>query len=249
MIIMVDLDETLLNSQGEVGNYTKMILEQLRPQHKLVFNSARSLTASQKIADLLKPDWQILNAGSTIYDSNNHLIYENPIAIPEVNYIVKYLKSKQIFNILIESGNGFLSDNLTFISTHGYVKYANLDNYKYPAYKIVYHDNDTNSGTYLAKKFNFDFTTYVNSNIHKISKTNKGQGLDSFKAITKTTEPIIAFGDDLGDIPMLLKADVAVKMANSNNALNDYPFLTCPDNNSDGVAKFLLSYLKKKEGI
>ena len=56
-------------------------------------------------------------------------------------------------------------------------------------------------------------------------------------------------GDDLGDIPMLLKADVAVKMANSNNALNDYPFLTCPDNNSDGVAKFLLSYLKKKEGI
>ncbi len=249
MILMFDLDDTLLNKDGIISSYTINILNKYKKDNLYVINSARSLDATKKLLFNFKPDYLILNAASTIYDKNLNLIYSNPFSIIETQNIINELKKRQIFNILIESGEGFKTDNLEFIKNHNYASYSNLNYYNNIAYKIVYHSDNKHIGEQIALKYNLDFTTYVNTNINKFSKTTKGEGLIILKKILNYKDKIMAFGDDLGDLSMLLNSDIPIIMANSHPKLKEFNFNITKCNNDDGVAYFIEHYFKQKEGI
>lgn len=244
MIIMLDLDDTLLNKEGKIDEITLNYLNEIKNKHLIVFNTARALSNTLNILEIFKPHYLILNAGSTIYDSNLKLIYEDPIKNEIAKKVIKELKANNVFNIEIEYGDGFKSDNLEFIKNHNYIKYENLETFSQDVYKIVYHDTKKLLGQKIALKYNLDFTNYINSNINKISKHDKGHGLLKFKEILNIKDKIIAFGDDLGDISMLKEADIPVIMANSQPELFKYNFNQTKNNNENGIYYYL-----KKEGI
>lgn len=243
MIIMLDLDDTLLNNEGIISPYTITVLNDVAKRHLVVFNSARSFAATKDLCKLFKPHYQILNGGNTIYNFKDELIYEKPIDANTTNYLIKKLKENYVNTILVESGNGFVTDDLAYLTNHNYANYANLETYKTKSYKIVYHDDNKTIGLKLAKELNLDFTTYINTNINKFCPTTKGNGVQEFRKLFPN-EKIIAFGDDLGDLDMLKKADVGIIMANSHKELFNYNFVVTLSNEENGIAYYL-----KKEGF
>ena len=73
--IVFDLDDTLLNSERKVSDFTLSTLKKLQELgHFLVINTARSKMYAKEYIDLINPNFSILNGGSLIIDQNKKAI-------------------------------------------------------------------------------------------------------------------------------------------------------------------------------
>ena len=58
---------------------------------------------------------------------------------------------------------------------------------------------------------------------------------------------VICFGDDIGDLNMILEAGVGVLLSNAKEDLKErVKYITKYDNDHDGVARFLIDYFNIK---
>ena len=74
MYIVVDLDDTLLNSERQITEYTHKVFNELREKgHKIVINTARSFFTASRLINELKPDYSILNGGSLVIDKEKNV--------------------------------------------------------------------------------------------------------------------------------------------------------------------------------
>lgn len=64
-IILVDLDLTLLRSDGTISDHTISVLNECRKRGILIgFSTSRGTTRIQKYSDLIHPEIKICNAGA-----------------------------------------------------------------------------------------------------------------------------------------------------------------------------------------
>lgn len=249
MLIITDLDDTLLPSDNVISEYTIEVLKKLQKlNHKIVFNTARSLTATLDIYSQFKPDYLILNGGSSIYNNNLELLYEKRITLTTTLEIINYLKTMNIHNILIECGDGFLTESLEILKRYSDVRLIDFHDIKVGALKIVYEDSTNNNAEFIKNTYQLDVTNYVGGKLHKVSCNNKAIGNRILlELLNDNSQKTICFGDDLGDIQMLLEADFPVRMQNSQPELFKYNFdETLVSNNFDGVAKYLARKILKE---
>ncbi len=119
MIIFVDLDDTLLPKSQKLSPYTIEILKECQKKgHKLVFSTARSVQAAMPVFKQIKADYMVLNGGSSIYNNSLNLLYENRIGKRETKEIISYLEGKGLYTLLVEAGDGFLTDNKDFVDKY-----------------------------------------------------------------------------------------------------------------------------------
>ena len=84
-MIVMDLDNTLLNSDKNISDYSISILEKCRSTGiKIVIATARSKKSAERIIKLIKPDFMILNGGSLVINNIEKIIY-NKIITKEIS--------------------------------------------------------------------------------------------------------------------------------------------------------------------
>lgn len=241
MIIYTDLDGTLLNDKSEISSYSKQIIAQLQQKgHIFVFNTARSFEATKEFLVDVKPDYLILNGGNQIFDKNLNIIFEQRISLNETLEIINDLHKNNINHILVELGDGFISDNLEYVQKHLYTKFLDFSKIDKGALKIVYESNNDFDDTIFETKYNLDMTNYVGGKLHKLSVHDKSYGNIKLEELLNNSDQTISFGDDLGDINMLKSSNIKVCMKNSQPELFKYDFIiTDYTNDEDGVTRYL----------
>jgi len=246
--IVYDLDDTLLNDQRKVSEFTLKVLKHLQDSgHKLVINTARSKYYSQEFLDAIQPDYAILNGGALIINKAGETIFSQTIDVPTVQRIIARLKEvTKVFSVQSESG--FYSSDTNYTAQNAIYFDFWKDTYREPAYKIVTSIADDAKAESIAKEFDLDMVSYFGGDFKRFThnKTNKASGnRNLMKLLRANMADVIAFGDDWGDLQMLQEAGLGVIMKNAREELRSLcPIISSYTNNEDGVARFLLEYFQ-----
>lgn len=241
MLISTDLDQTLLNNKSQVSEYTKDILDKAKAKgHIIAYNTARHLAGVMDVYEQYVPDYLILNGGCAIYDSKLNPIYEARVSLEDTKRLIKILQDNKC-GILLEIGDGFLTDLEEVHQRFTNSKVADLSKIDKGALKLVYYSEDHTLLDKLQNEFpHLDMVNYLGKKLYKISKYNKANGNKILKEILGNEIKVASFGDDYGDIEMLEESDIAVCMKNSQEKLFSYNFnVTEFDNDNDGVSKWI----------
>ena len=106
-LIAIDLDGTLLNSNGIVSNETKETLRQIINKNiKIVLTSGRMIDSIRKIAEEIGGQkYLIAGNGSIVYDIENHqILYKNFLSKEKVLDVIKVCEQNSIYyNIYTEN--------------------------------------------------------------------------------------------------------------------------------------------------
>ena len=246
-IIIFDLDDTLLDNNSQVSKYTLDVLVRARDNgHLLVFNTARSKMRSKRVFDVVKPDFCIYNGGAQITDKDGKTIFAAGIEKETCNAVIS-----ELFDFTdrfsVQNDDWFYSANEDYNAPD--VRYFDFKNEEFPtgAYKIIAFSDNPDSLLPLAEKYDLDFMSYFGGPFCRFTKrgVTKAYGNRTLVSILgKSLSDIIAFGDDTGDMGMLLEAGVGVLMKNAKEELK-VAAVTVSDytNDEDGVARFLVKHL------
>lgn len=274
LLVVSDLDGTLLNSEGKLSRFTISVVRKFVKQGNIFcIATARPFRGAKEFYDQLKLDsicvnyngatlinpkdenfsginymfskhiaWNILNDNSIMNNVQN-VIIENE----NTSYIWKKPKTKeQLMQIL----------NWFHIEDKDNINYGDeIKNIKFNPHTINF---------IISKKNGFDtinklmiscetlaIKTYEMDEEFKVIEigikiANKGQALkylSDFYGVDMSHT--IAFGDNNNDIELLQNARFSFAMLNATNTAQfAAKFITKKDNDSDGVANTLLSFLK-----
>lgn len=245
--IVFDLDDTLLDRNKEISAYTLAVLGRLQAMgHRIVINTARSLSYSREPFDILSPDYAVLSGGALIVDREKRPIFRAGLDHATTLSVIREL--------LALTDNFSVQTETTLYSSGDYsgqdARKFNFREETFPfcAQKIVAAIPENAPAAALAEKFGLTYTTYLDGPFRRYSPpdTTKATGNRHLAALTGgRVEDIIAFGDDLGDVEMLRQAGVGVLMKNARKEL--WPL--CPrisrfSCDEDGVARFLAEYFR-----
>ena len=242
MIICFDLDDTLLNKKGEVTDYTLEVLNECKRRgHILVINTARSLEYASTIIDIIKPHYSVLYAGALIVDENRNIIYKDAISAQKTNLIIKTLNTLG-YNYSIQVLGKTLSSDPEI-----YGELTNFSNgYIGEALKIIPRFMNALDWEKIAKEYDVDYVTYRHNEWSRFSSKTVSK-LNGLKVVMEkegiTKENVISFGDDTGDLPMILGSGIGVAMENSIDLVKEKVNYIAGLSYEDGVANFLVRYL------
>lgn len=248
--IVFDLDDTLLNKQSAVSEFTLQTLKRLQMLgHKLVFNTARSQYYSKKYLDTIEPDYAILNGGALIIDKAGQAIYSKMIDVPALQSIISRLM--EVTEVIsVQSESGFYTSTASYTAQNAQFFDFRRDLFQEPAYKIVASLTDTEAKA-IACEHKLEVVSYLSGDFKRFNclGTNKASGnCNLVRILGASLEDVIAFGDDWGDLDMLRQAGVGVLMKNAKEELHSLcPTLSAYTNDEDGVARFLLEYFHMNE--
>ena len=249
-LIIFDLDDTLLDADGRVGELTIAVLQKAREMgHKLVFNTARSQMRSAEVFNIVKPDFAIYNGGSHITDGEGNSIFESGIDKETCNALVpEFWTVTERFSMQAE---WFYTANPDYKAPD--VKYFDFKANEFPtgAYKIIAHSHEPEKFLPIAEKYDLDFSTYFGGPFCRFTKrgiTKASGNRELVRRLGLELSDVIAFGDDTGDFQMLLEAGVGVLMKNAKEAIlaeakEKNVIISAFSNDEDGVARFLAEHL------
>ncbi len=243
-LIIFDLDDTLLNDDKEVSDFTLKTLKEVRKLgHLIVINTSRSKQHSQSIADLIKPDYGIYSGGAQIVDKDGKTIYETPLSRKNTKEITSYLV-KVVENLSIQTGEHFYTNSPTYRGQNAI--YVNLDDgLDEESYKIIVKHDNIEELKVVADKYDLAFQNYLNGPFSRFGskKASKEEGNRALKKLLGNKDiKTIVFGDDVGDEKMILDADEGVVVSNGNKELLKKAKHVTASNNEDGVALFLKNF-------
>ena len=105
-LIAIDLDGTLLNSNGVISNETKIILQKILDKDiKIVLTSGRMIDSIKSIAEEIgRQKYLIAGNGSIVYDiENQQILYKNFLKKEKVLDVIKICEENSIYyNIYTE---------------------------------------------------------------------------------------------------------------------------------------------------
>lgn len=244
--IVFDLDDTLLNDQRKVSEFTLQVLKQLQALgHKLVINTARSQFYSREFLNAIKPDYAILNGGALIIDKAGTPIFTQVMDISAVQQIIRRLQDvTKVFSVQSESG--LYTSTADYTAQNAIYFDFEKDLYRESAYKIVASIENLEDAQAIAQEFQLDMVSYFGGDFKRFTclNTNKASGNRNLvRILGAKLEDVIAFGDDWGDLDMLKEAGTGVLMKNAKPELHALcPTLSTYTNDQDGVARFLLEH-------
>ena len=112
--IFSDIDGTLLNSQHEVTDKTKIKIHEIASQGiPFVLVSARTPGGIKKVMDQLEVKIPMISySGGLVTDENNKIIYSKGLSVETAREIYEFIKRNFEVSINICSNDCWMSDNL-----------------------------------------------------------------------------------------------------------------------------------------
>lgn len=249
-IIAIDLDETLLNSDGKISEKNLHTLAKCKSLGFIIaVSSARGYGKCVKFADAISADYICCQAGNMIVDKDKNVIYKNPFSNKDVCDLIDHF-SKYTNNFTIDSDfnlYGGLDDD--FAHSWGVIHCPTEDLKSMTTYKIC---------VGLDNSFKQELIDYCNSHNFVCREMRSGQlmiitpadsdkyfALEQLMNILETdSSKLIVFGDDTSDLLSIQKASFGVAMSNSRQEVLDSAKYITTSNDEDGVSEFLQKTFK-----
>ena len=244
-VIALDLDETLLNSDGKITERTILTLAKCKALGFVIaISSARGYGKCVKFAEAISADYICCQAGNMIVDKNKNVIYKNPFSTNEITDLIDTL-GKHAKSFTVDSDfdlYGGLDDD--FAHSWGIIHRPPEDLKTITSYKVCigyeepYKDEIINycqNHNYVCNKMRGADLMIVTP-----ANSNKYFALEQLMKILKTDQSkLIVFGDDTSDLLSIQHAGFGVAMSNSRQQVLDVAKYTTLSNDEDGVADFL----------
>ncbi len=255
-LIALDLDGTLLNSDGIVSEATKVHLQKLKEKgHIITIATGRILNRALVGTDGAEfANYIVSDAGAAVFKNDGiNKEWKEVYALALSNEIVEniasyYDKDKfmtinicdrnkihhydQTVNIteFLENINEIIHVSVSFINNEFVEEYLKIFTKKFPMLKVEIMQDSFGEVKWL-----------------EIAQ----KGVEKYKGIVEVAklegilnENIIAFGDGLNDVDMLKKCGVGVAMKNALPEVKEQAdYITSRTNNENGVVEFLKEYL------
>lgn len=250
MYIIFDMDDTLLNNERKITDYTRTVLKKLQHMgHKIVINTARSKQYDQEYFDVLQPDYAILNGGALIVDARERPIYRAELSVAQTQAFIRALLT--------------VSDNFTVQTEDG--PYSHLGKYRaqdavpfdfsaqefpHACLKVVASIEREEDAAALAEQFGLSYVSYFGGLFKRFNHPDATKAAGNRRLVELTggtLDDVIAFGDDLGDLEMLQQAGHGVLMCNAKPELHPLcDHLSRYSNDQNGVARYLEDFFRLK---
>ena len=244
MYICFDLDDTLLNKKKEITLFTKQVLKLLQEKgHKLIINTARGYPATLDVINEIKPDYSVVNAGALVLDKDLNAIHEDPIDVDTTNEIIELLKGKASI-ISVQARETLYTNNQKTLNEKAVLTDYN-ERFNEKAYKIIPRDLDYDYAIKIKEKYDLDYCVYFNSVWSRFCTKNSTK-INGLKKVIEyengNMKDTISFGDDTGDLEMLLGSGIGVAMENSVKNVLEKVKIKTVSCDEDGVAVYLNKY-------
>ena len=254
-LIALDLDGTLLNSDGIVSEATRGHLQKLKEKgHIITIATGRILNRALVGTDGAEfANYIVSDAGAAVFKNNGinkewKEVYAQALSKDTVKNISSYYDKDKFMTInicdrnkihhydqtvniteFLENINEIIHVSVSFINNEFVEGYLKIYTEKFPNLKVeVMQDSFGVKWLEIAQK---DVEKYKG-----IAEVAKLEGISN--------ENIIAFGDGLNDVEMLRKCGVGVAMKNALPEVKEQAdYITSRTNNENGVVEFLKEYL------
>lgn len=262
-MIVMDMDGTLLRSDGTCSEETKEYLTNLKEQgHIIVLATGRTLRAAKlPTEDAYFANYIITNNGALIYDvDNNDFLLKSTISRDNVKKVCSFYDQDIVNFIALGTLNYYNRYSKEYFEETSQVRMIKSEE-----------ELERLSGETIDMTMNLKNQELIDDMIRLLNKSVPeldfsimqdsfasrkwirigNDGTNKYSAITMiankisiNNDDIICFGDGLNDLDMLANCGLSVAMA---NALDEVK-IVCDDrtdtNNEDGVRRYLERYFK-----
>lgn len=255
-LIALDLDGTLLNSDGIVSDATKLHLQKLKEKgHIITISTGRILNRALVGTDGAEfANYIVSDAGAAVFKNDERNkeweeVYVETLPKDIVQNIASYYNKDKFVSVsildrnrihyydgtiniieILERVSEITHVTVDFLNNEFTKEYLELFKAKFPNLEIEMMQDSFGDKKWL---------DILQKDIEKykgIAKVAKLEGISN--------ENIIAFGDGLNDVAMLKKCGVGVAMKNALPEVKEQAdYITSRTNNENGVVEFLKEYL------
>ncbi len=243
MLIILDLDHTLLNSDGEITNKTMLVLKKCQENgHKIIINSARSYIRTKKISAILNANYTNCFHGNLVLDNENNVIFSNDFKFDNKMDLIKEFLNVYNGWVGIETKDNAYCTDENMAKKIGAQKATLEEMQNLTMFKMIFQIDSSKRKYYeeIIKKYPceiiFNREGYFCTLMPKGS--NKWNGLKMIKN-RYPNEKTIAFGDEITDLKTFENVDIPVAMANSTEDIKKKFKILTKSNDEDGVAYYL----------
>ncbi|MHB8929090.1 MAG: Cof-type HAD-IIB family hydrolase [Melioribacteraceae bacterium] len=270
-LVVFDLDGTLLDDNGNLGEETKALVKELSKLGvKFSIATGRLLSAVTEYADLLEIEIPLITLDGTLIQRtpSKESIFESYLPKKYVSRALR-LADKYLLKIALchNSAIYFTEENShvpLFLNKFGakYQQVTSYENFLDETLEIVIVGDYQESVKYVAKKMTFPYTIGIRSSYYK-SQTyggtyyleirkmgcSKGKGLRKLLSHLKIKMNNTAvFGDWYNDKSLFDTDALKIAMANAVPEIKKMAdIVTKRTNNEDGTAEFLKMLLQAKK--
>lgn len=250
MILMFDLDDTLLKKDKSISSFTISTLKEMKEKgHILVINTLRCYVNGCDVAKMIDADYGVYGGGALITNKNGEEVYSfNSFSKDKANELIRkilpYSKDLMVETKFVSYFNN--KENLDH--KHHYCNFS-TELMNEPVNKIIAYLNPDIPFPYseFVESEDFDFFHYdtLDLDLVRIMPKNldKKNGNEYFRK-AYPDQKIMAFGNHYADLEMILEADVGVLMDNADKKTKRKANIICSSNEDDGLAKYLKEYFK-----
>lgn len=267
ILYVSDLDGTLLNTNSEISEQTKEIINDLVAKGmKFTYATARSFSSASKIVEGLNLSIPIITYNGTFFNepADGKVIYSSSFSNEQIKYISTIFIENKVYPLVYSLLNG--EERVSWLE--GRESKGTLDYLKSRTGDKRLRGVTKESELYLGSVFYFtvigekddlenlkdyfnDISQFVCTFQKELYKEDeywleimphnatKAQGIERLKEVTGC-DKVICFGDAINDIPMFEIADEAYAVKDANLQLKQIATGIIGSNNDDGVAKWLL---------
>ena len=251
-LIVTDLDNTLLQSDRTISDYTKDVLFHCQEKGILLaFATARSEKACTQFAKYVQPYAVISNSGALVRKTpNDDFIYRQTMSQDITNGLLTLLHSQSAVGyIAMDTDEGYMVNQPIDPDDPNWADYLPARHTDFSqglsgdSYKISAEVFDQNILATIKKQFPtvrvipFSGEQWFCFIDEQVSKLSGVKALANHLQIP--LKDIVAFGDDFSDIEMLHGCGIGVAMGNAIQEVKDVADELCEINDNDGVAKWL----------
>lgn len=243
--IILDLDGTLLHSDGTISKKTLTVLQACKNKGIIIIvATARFWFKAEKYLNIIEPDYAILADGTQIY-RNGTMIYGFPMSSFQSNGILhEILQKDNQTEFVVSTGKKLLCSalgiNEAWRKSRDFTETLNE-----PVYKIAAIMNSYSEANTLAEKFSCRLYSYRDEDLYGFTSKESGK-YQSVCALGKILhidlQDMISFGDDENDYELLKYCGKGVAVSNAIPTIKDIADEITESNDNDGVAKYLEQY-------
>ena len=244
--VILDLDGTLLHSDGSVSDYTLGILQKCKEKGiVVVVATARFWFKAEKYLDLIRPDYAILADGTQIYHQME-MIYGSAMEQWQSTGIIKELLRKNArADFVVSIGQKLLCANPgideKWRCSRDFEKELEKGMTE-NVYKIAAILDSPDEAQRLAQKYQWRLYSYRGEDLYGFAgrETGKYAAIRALGDILQIElENMMAFGDDENDYETLKYCGKGVAVANAIPVIREIADDITESNNEDGVARYL----------
>ena len=245
-MILLDLDGTLLCSDGSISDRTKQVLRSCQNRGiYVVFATARNWIGAERYIEEIQPDYEITTGGTLIH-RHGEQIYSCNLEIEDTNQIVRDLIAYDPKTEITVAVGRKVFWNSLHISESEKLHKAVYNDYREPlsckANKILAELPNYKIAEQIANQNHCRLQSYRGENWYAFMPEGAGK-VQAIKELAKilaiSLDDIVAFGDDINDVEMLKMCGTGVAVANAVSQVQAIADSITLSNDENGVAEWL----------